>query len=299
MLKRFIVLFLLAMPCLLFSQVRPKRVSKPTGSPSRTVSTNGNTSRESTEREAVQDTTQNDSIAPIDMYKIISLDRDTTYVDTSLTLKKDYEVNYLRRDLFGLLPMSNDGQPYNLLDYGLIEFDPFPQMGYRAKHFAYLEPEDVKYYNVATPFTDLFYRSVTEQGQILDASITLNTSENLNFAVGYKGIRSLGAYINQLSSNGIFRFSSSYNTTDKRYILKLHFTGQDFSNQENGGIQDISLFESGEEPYTQRERLAVHFTNAKSFLKGNRYFIDHYFRKNIRFNGNIFLLKIKIFMIHN
>ena len=223
-----------------------------------------------------------DTIATVDMYKIITLDRDTTFVDTSLTLKKEYEVNYLRKDNFGLLPLSNDGQAYNTLDFGLTKFNPFPEMGFTAKHYAYMEVDDINYYHVATPYTDLMYRSVTQQGQMLDAFITLNTSENLNFAVGYKGLRSLGNYINQLSSNGNFRFITSYNTTDKRYMLKLHFTGQDFTNQENGGItrSNIGFFEDGQPPYTQRERLDVYMKDAQSILKGNRYFIDHTFRLN-------------------
>ena len=219
-----------------------------------------------------------DTIATIDMYKIITLDRDTTYVDTSLTIQKDYRVNYLRKDNFGLLPFANEGQPYNILDFGLVNFNPFPEFGFKAKHFPYMEVSDIKYYNVATPFTDLFYRSVMEQGQMLDALVTLNTSENLNFTVAYKGLRSIGKYINVRSSNGNFRFITSYNTTNKRYFLKAHLTTQDFSNQENGGIVNNELFESGEEPYTERERLDVYLRDAESVMKGNRYFIDHTFR---------------------
>jgi hypothetical protein len=219
-----------------------------------------------------------DTIATIDMYRIVNLQRDTTFVDTSLTIQKDYRVNYLRKDNFGLLPFSNEGQTYNILDYGLTQFNPYPEFGFTAKHAAYMGVNDINYYHVATPYTDLLYRSVLGQGQLLDAFITMNTSENLNFFIGYKGLRSVGKYINALSSNGNFRIGGSYNTTDKRYILKLHFTGQDLTNGENGGITDTSLFESGEDPYTQRERLAVYFTDAKSVLKGNRYFIDHTFR---------------------
>jgi len=219
-----------------------------------------------------------DTIATIDMYRIVNLQRDTTFVDTSLTIQKDYRVNYLRKDNFGLLPFSNEGQTYNILDYGLTQFNPYPEFGFTAKHAAYMGVNDINYYHVATPYTDLLYRSVLGQGQLLDAFITMNTSENLNFFIGYKGLRSVGKYINALSSNGNFRIGGSYNTTDKRYILKLHFTGQDLTNGENGGITDTSLFESGEDPYTQRERLAVYFNDAKSVLKGNRYFIDHTFR---------------------
>lgn len=267
MLKKILIVFLVAFPILVFSQEKEKgkaSISKHTA-----IDKKGKAVKAAA-----------DTIATIDMYKIITLDRDTTYVDTSLSIKKEYEVNYLRKDNFGLLPLSNEGQPYNTLDFGLTKFNPFPEMGFRAKHFAYMEVEDINYYNVATPYTDLMYRSVLEQGQVLDAFITLNTSKNLNFAVGYKGLRSLGRYINELSSNGNFRFITSYNTTDKRYFLKLHFTAQDFSNQENGGITDTSLFDEGKPPYTQRERLDVYLKDATSLLKGNRYFLDHTFRLN-------------------
>ena len=219
-----------------------------------------------------------DTLATIDMYKIVTLQRDTIMIDTSLTVKKEYTVNYLRKDNFGLLAFPNEGQTYNMLDYGLTNFNPFPEIGFTAKHFAYLQADDINYYNVATPYTDLMYRSVLGQGQILDALITVNTSPNLNLFAGYKGIRSLGKYINQLSSNGNFRIGGSYNTANKRYAIKFHLTAQDFSNGENGGIRDTSLFESGEDPYTNRERLDVYFANATSLLKGNRYFIDHTFK---------------------
>jgi hypothetical protein len=219
-----------------------------------------------------------DTLATIDMYKIVTLQRDTILVDTALTIKKHYEVNYLRKDNFGLLPLANDGQSYNVLNFGLVKYDPFPAFGFNSKHFAYLQADDVRYYNVATPYSDLMYRSTQSQGQILDALFTVNTSENLNLFVGYKGLRSIGKYVNSISSNGIFRIGGSYNTTSKRYVLKFHFAGQDFSNEENGGISDLSQFETSEEPYNNRERLEVYFDDATSLMKGNRYFFDHTFR---------------------
>ncbi len=270
--KKLLFVLLLLFPVFLFSQVQTGKDT--TASPANNIVKKPSLNR----KDKQGNTTVTDTIATIDMYKIITLDKDTTYVDTSLTIQNDYKVNYLRKDNFGLLPFPNAGQTYNILDYGLVKYNPFPEFGFKAKHFAYMEVEDIKYYNVATPFTDLFYRSVLEQGQILDAFITVNTSENLNFAVAYKGLRSIGKYINSISSNGNFRFITSYNTTNKRYILKLHFTAQDFSNEENGGITNTSLFESGQDPYTERERLDVYFRDATSLLKGNRYFFDHTFR---------------------
>ncbi|ESU19541.1 hypothetical protein FCR2A7T_16960 [Flavobacterium cauense R2A-7] len=215
---------------------------------------------------------------PVDLYKIITIERDTIIVDTSLTVQREYKFNYLRKDTFGLLQFLNEGQTYNTLDFGLTHFNPFPEFGFLAKHFNYLEVRDIQYYNVPTPYSDLYFKSVMEQGQNLDAFATANTSKNLNFFAGYKGLRSLGKYKNQLSSTGNFKIGASYNTSDKRYYLKAHFTGQDILNQENGGIVTLSQFEDGDNLYSERPRLDVYFGDAKSLLKGNRFFIDHSFK---------------------
>jgi hypothetical protein len=224
--------------------------------------------------------------AAFDQYRIISLQKDTTYVDTSLTIKKEYEYNYLRKDIFGLLPFANEGQTYTVLDFGLKNFTSFPEIGLSGKQFNYLGVNDINYYSVATPVTELYFKTVMEQGQSIDAFITVNTSDRFNMSVAFKGLRSLGKYINQLSSNGNFRFTSSYNTLNKRYYLNFHFTGQDFLNGENGGISSIEDFESGDGAFVNRARLDVYLKDAKSFMKGKRYFFDHNFRINSKNESN-------------
>ena len=66
---------------------------------------------------------QNDSISkektpPINKYLIFDQKGDSTVVDTSLTLKKYYKFNYLRKDNLEKLKFSNFGQSYNSLTYG-------------------------------------------------------------------------------------------------------------------------------------------------------------------------------------
>jgi hypothetical protein len=86
--------------------------------------------------------------ATFNQYRIITLQRDTTYVDTSLTIKKEYEYNYLRKDIFGLLPFANEGQTYAVLDYGLKSFTSFPEIGFSGKQFNYLGVKDINYYDL-------------------------------------------------------------------------------------------------------------------------------------------------------
>jgi hypothetical protein len=224
--------------------------------------------------------------APITSYRIITIEKDTTYVDTSLTIKDEYEYNYLRKDIFGLLPFANEGHTYTTLDFGLNKSSALPEFGFKAKHFNFQGKNQINYYSVATPLTELYFKTVMEQGQSVDALIAVNTSERFNISLSFKGLRSKGKYINQLTSNGNFRLTSSYNTLNKRYFAKFHFTGQDLLAGENGGVIDIENFESTESDFRDRLRLSVYLPNASSFLKGKRMFLDHYFRINSNDNQN-------------
>lgn len=270
---RRLYFLLLFIPCLLLSQEKGREEK-----------------RKSLVKTAEQKAKEQARKAPITSYKIISIDRDTTFVDTTLAIKKEYDYNYLRRDIFGLMPFPNEGQTYNTLDFGLNKFNAYPEFGFKAKHFNYLEVDDIKYYSVATPLTELYFKTVMEQGQNVDALITLNTSERFNFSIAFKGLRSLGKYINQLTSAGNFRFTSSYFTKNKKYYANFHFTGQDLLNGENGGLTIPLDFESEDDAFKNRPRLQVFLSDAKSFLKGKRLFLDHSFRINSKdANNNLFI----------
>lgn len=220
--------------------------------------------------------------APISWYKIYTIEKDTTLVDTTLSLKRFYQFNYLRKDRFGHLQYPNEGQTYNRLDFGQERNSVFPEMGYQGKHHAFLEAEDIRYYHVPTPFSDIYFKTVMEQGQSVDALITLNTSKNFNISIAYKGIRSLGKYTNQLVSNGNLRLTASYKLPSGRFALNMHYVGQDFLNSENGGITTPSDFENGDAVYNNRARLQVYLTDAQSILKSKRFFFDHAFRVNTK-----------------
>lgn len=224
--------------------------------------------------------------AKFDQYRIVTLQHDTTYVDTTLTIQKLYKFNYLRKDIFGLLPFANEGQTYNTLNFGLTNFSALPEIGFSAKCFNYSNGNDINYYSVATPLTELYYKTVMEQGQTLDALITVNLSDRLNFSLSYKGLRSFGKYINQLTSSGNFVFTTSYATKNKKYNANFHFASQDILNNENGGVANINDFESGDKNYDNRPRIAVVQNDAKSILEGKRFFLDHSFRLNSSSKNN-------------
>ncbi len=210
-------------------------------------------------------------------YKIISFEKDTTYVDTTLAIKKDYKFNYIRKDNFELLPFHNQGQTFNHLGYTFDAVSLYPKIGARAKHYNFYEVEDIHYYNVATPISELMYKAGLEQGQVLDALIALNVTKRHNMSFAYKGLHSLGKYRNSLSSHGNMRLTYSYRSKNDKYQMRSHIVAQELLNNENGGLIEKSIynFESNDRDFKDRGRLETYFTDASNILRGNRYFLDH------------------------
>lgn len=209
-------------------------------------------------------------------YKIINYQRDTTFLDTTISIQKEYKYNFLRRDDFELMPFANVGQPYNRLGANFDNKDIYPLLGANAKHFNYMEARDVNYYNVATPMSDLMFKTTFEQGQLLDALLTFNTSRRLNFSLAYKGFRSLGKYQFSQASSGNFKATTNYVTQNGRYNLRAHIATQNMETEENGGLANKELqFESKDPEFRDRSRLDVLFSNATNRLLGKRYYLDH------------------------
>ena len=215
----------------------------------------------------------------IEDYKIITHARDTTILDTTLTIQKEYQYNYLRKDDFELMPFANVGKPYNKLGVDFNSNNLYPALGAIALHGNYFEKEDIKYYNVITPMTDLLFKTTFEEGQLLDASLALNTSKRLNFSIAYKGFRSLGKYQYNQAESGNFRTTTNYVTENNRYSLRAHIAAQNLENIENGGLVDEEdQFESGNSEFSDRVKIDVRFSDANSKILGKRYFFDHLYK---------------------
>ena len=212
-------------------------------------------------------------------YKIIDYKMDTTYIDTALNMNKYYKFNVERKDDFELMPFHNPGQAYNPLAYIFKGNRTYPKTGARAQHYNYYEVEDIKYYHVPTPSTELMWSTVLEQGHLLDAMFTFNLSKQFNASLSFKSLRSLGKYRHSLSDHGAARITMGYHTKNKRYFIRGHLVAQDLNNDQNGGLTDESLlyFETADPNFKDRARLETNFTDAKNSIRGNRYYFDHFF----------------------
>lgn len=214
-------------------------------------------------------------LATIDMYLQYNEALDSIKVDTTLSIKKDYKFNYLQKDNFGLMPFANIGQTYNTLSFNASDTKLLPLFGAQARHFNYMEEDDIRYYEVPTPWTRLTYKTGFEQGQMLDAFFTVNLSKQFNFSIAYKGLRSLGNYQNSLTSTGNFRFTTNYTSKNKRYRSQAHVVMQDLLNQESGGLkdEDVENFVSGTEEFIDRSLFDLNLANTENILIGKRFYL--------------------------
>lgn len=233
-------------------------------------------------------------------YKIISHNRDTTYLDTTLTVHKEYKYNYLRRDNFELMPFGNIAQAYNKLGVNFERRDIYPRLGAKAKHHVYKEVNEMEYYDVATPMTELMFKTTLEEGQLLDALLTFNMSRRLNLSISYKGFRSLGKYNSEQIQSGNFGTSISYRSKNDRYSLRGHIAAQDITSQENGGLLEKELqFESGDDDFIDRPKVDIRFDDVDNKLLGKRYYLDHQYKLIRKQKDSSFVEKTSLALTHS
>jgi len=226
----------------------------------------------------------------IEDYKIYYSDGTVKHVDTTLTINKDYHFNYLRKDYFELISFANSGETFNKLGYDFQDQKIIPDIGARAKHFGYMEEDEIGYYEVPSPLTELFFKTVFEQGQLVDALITVNTAPRLNITLAHKAFRSLGNYINTLGGGTNLRFTSQYTSKNYRYHQRSHFAAQRIENQANGGLDSLSVYyfekaidELEYDGFLDRSRLTNN-ANTNNTLIGRRYYLDHQY--DAKLGGN-------------
>ena len=193
--------------------------------------------------------------------KKFNINNDTILLDTTLNINKFYEFNFRRKDNFELIKPNNVGQPYNNLSY-VIDESNYPIIGYSANKTQLQTSDDIYFYDVAYPMTELLFKTVFSQGQLTDVLFTTNVNRKLNFSLGFKALRSLGKYQNSLSGSKNFTFTYNYNS--KKFSSKSFYLSQKLEKHESGGLSLISIndFESKDPVFNERSKLNVKFEDA-------------------------------------
>ena len=110
-------------------------------------------------------------------------------------------------------------------DPGFHGFDPYL---FRA--------EDTRFYNTTRAYSEIGYIIGSQSEQMIHLLQTQNIKPGWNLAFQYRLINAPGTFQNQSTNHNNYRFTSWYQSPNKRYENFLMILGNKFESGENGGI---------------------------------------------------------------
>jgi len=139
-------------------------------------------------------------------------------------------------------------------------------------------PEQWKYYNTRTPYTNLYYQLSTPRArseESIGVLFTQNVYNNWNVGAEYKLISAVGKYSNQTVNNRHVRFFSSY--SGQIYEIHGSYVYNKADHKESGGlVNDNDLLDPEVSIISRPEQLPVKFQNtpANNRTDNNQLFIN-------------------------
>jgi hypothetical protein len=168
------------------------------------------------------------------------------YLDSSRLQHLDSSVYYLGDKIprpATWINMGNMGAASRNLVFTprmLSGWDP----GWHAFDLYAFTAEGTRFFNTTKPYTELGYMLASRSEQDIDVVHTQNVRPNWNFGLEYRLINAPGTFINQNSNHNNYRFSSWYQSRNKRYQNFFVLVSSKLTASENGGIQDPKALDS-------------------------------------------------------
>lgn len=117
------------------------------------------------ERRLLTEKAKQNPKAAHDQYRIITLERDTTYVDTSLTIQSEYKFNYLKKDNLGVDAVCQRRADLQYVEFRADEVFGLSRIRLQSQTFQLSRSRRCKLLLVATLLTELYFKTVMEQGR--------------------------------------------------------------------------------------------------------------------------------------
>lgn len=140
-------------------------------------------------------------------------------------------------------------------------FNPLMKPGFDAGFHQYdvyaFTLEGTKLYQTTRPYTELAYVLGSKAEQLVNVVHTQNRKSNFNFSMEYRFNNAPGNLKNQNASQNNFRFTSHYQTLNKKYEGFLIYISNKSASSENGGLVDVKKLDSLalNDPYELETRL--------------------------------------------
>ena len=121
-------------------------------------------------------------------------------------------------------------------------FQPIMKPGWDHGFHAYdvynLNDYETRLFNTTRPYTEIQYQIGSRLEQLLGLLHTQNIMPNWNASFQYRLINAPGYFRNQNTNHNNYRFSSWYQSKNKRYQNFVIVVGNKLQSAENGGIRD-------------------------------------------------------------
>ncbi len=198
-------------------------------------------------------------------------------IDTTLHLFHRYE------PLLSAATLGNTGKAYNSL---LFDYSPLRGFTLGENTFSAYMPtaENVKYYQVSSPFSELYYVSGSSKEQVFKAIHSQNVTKQLNLALNYDIINSVGTFRRQNTDISNFTLTGNYATKNNRYRVLAHALFNKWYNYENGGLLYVSDFT--DRVLDRPDLFDVNLLQAQNRAKETTFMVKQYLGFNKKHTGD-------------
>lgn len=134
--------------------------------------------------------------------------------------------------------------------------------------------DSIKFFELTQPYARVFYINGAKREEGIDIEFSQNVRKNWNWGVEYQKTGVEGFYPRQKTSINNFRFFQSFVSKNNRYRALASIIYNDTYFEENGGLQNDTLFEFSDQK-VNRAALPLQLSNAKNTSRNQEYFLDH------------------------
>lgn len=132
---------------------------------------------------------------------------------------------------------------------------------------------ETRFYNTTRPYTELGYMLGSLSEQWIQLTHTQNINPRWNASLQYRLINSPGTFQNQNTSHNNYRFTSWYQSKNKRYQNFFVLIGNKLQSGENGGIRNNGNYLDSTSYLTNRfiipTQLGGNVVNSRNFFSTN------------------------------
>lgn len=144
--------------------------------------------------------------------------------------------------------------------------------GFHAYDIYNLTVGDARFYNTTRPYAEINYMLGSKSEQFIRLFHTQNLKPNWNMSFEYRLINAPGYFQNQNTNHNNYRFTSWYQSKNKRYQNFIVVVGNKLQSGENGGIRtDNNYLDSAGGAYDERSNIP---TNLGPDQPGSRNFFS-------------------------